>query len=128
MGYAAGHADTEKIVLTDQNYWVEILTCLPRKALKRAEAAMSQAVVKQGKTQEDTEVSMSPDMAGYRDLMVLGSIASWNLDGDDGQILPIDLDGVGVLSGPDFNLIYKRVDALNSPLTPEAQQKFPGQG
>jgi hypothetical protein len=128
-GYANSYAETEKIVLTNSDYWVEILTCLPRKALKKAEAALSQAVVQQDQAASDgMNVSMAPDVAGYRDLMVLGSISSWNLDDERGQVIPVTLDNVGLLSGADFKLIYERVDALNSPPTAAAQKSSTDQG
>jgi len=128
MGYKSTYADVEKIQLTHPDYWVQIKTCLSRGALGKAEGALTRASVKQGETEQDADVSMAPDISEYRDLMVLGSIITWNLDDDRGQVLPITLENVGELSGPDFALVYARVDALNSPMKPEEEKKFPDQG
>ncbi len=125
MSYEDDYDATEKVVLTNSEYWVEIKTCLSRAERTQAEGALSRTSVQ---IADDGSASpmMSPSISDYRDLMVVNSIVSWNITGKDGTPWPISAAAVGRLKQTDFDLIYKRVDALNSDPTPAEAQRFPG--
>lgn len=120
MPYVASYDGTEKLTLTNPEYWVELRKCLSRAQLKQAEAALSQAVLDmQGNG------SVKPDVGAYRDMMVTFSIAAWNLDDEQGSVLPITFGTVGFLAGPDFDLVWNRVDQLNKGMAETDQARFP---
>jgi hypothetical protein len=123
MPYVASYEGTEKLTLTNPEYWVELRKCLSRSQLKQAEAALSQAVLDmQGNG------TVRPDVGMYRDMMVTSSIAAWNLDDANGAVLPVNLGTIGVLAGPDFDRVWARVDQLNKGMEPEDQARFPEAG
>lgn len=128
MGYSTKKTGgTERVLLVDPDYWVDIRTCMTRGALAKAETAMSRTAVTPGNSENDTVVAMSPDVAGYRNLMVLGSIVAWNIDDDNGRVLEINLENIELLTGPDFDRVYARVNDLNSPMKGEEAKRFPDQ-
>lgn len=123
MPYVASYEGTEKLTLTNPDYWVELRKCLSRAQLKQAEAVLSQAVIDmQGNG------SVKPDVGTYRDMMVTFSIAAWNIDDASGAVLPIDFGTIGVLAGPDFDLVWNRVDQLNKGMAEADQARFPAAG
>jgi hypothetical protein len=128
MGYRASYTGTERITLTNPEYWVEIATCLSRGALAKAEAALSQTTVRPNADGDGESTVMTPQVSEYRDLMVLGSLMAWNLDDDAGRVMEISRENMALLSGEDFDLIHKRVDELNSPMSGDEQKRFPAQG
>lgn len=122
MGYVAKYAGTEKLILSDPDYWVELRKCLSRAQLGETESLLTQAVVDM-----DGKGTVKPNVTLYRNTMVAFSIAAWNLDDDNGNVLPVNLATVGFLSGPDFDLVYNRVDKLNKGMTEDEQSRFPDQ-
>lgn len=123
MGYVAKYAGTEKLTLvTDPGYWVELRKCLSRAQLAEAEGVLSQATIDM-----EGKGTVKPNIMLYRNMMTAYSIASWNLDDDNGNILPVNLATIGYLAGPDFDAVYKRVDELNKGMTEEEQARFPDQ-
>lgn len=123
MGYVAKYAGTEKITLvTDTSYWVELRKCLSRSQLAEAEAVLSQATIDM-----EGKGTVKPNIMLYRDMMVAFSVASWNLDDENGNVLPVNLATVGFLAGSDFDVVYKRVDELNKGMTEQEQARFPDQ-
>lgn len=124
MGYVASYSGTEKVTLPSNSaYWVELRKCLSRAQLQQAEALLSQATVDM-----NGKGTVKPDIIAYRNTMMLYSLASWNLDDEAGNVLPINPSTVGILSGPDFDAVYKRVDELNKEMPPQEQARFPEQG
>lgn len=124
MGYVAVFSGTDKLVLpSSPQYYVLLRKCLSRAQLKQAESLLTQAVIDmQGNG------SVKPDVAGYRNAMVLFSLADWNLDDENGNVLPITPATVDMLAGPDFDAVWNRVDELNSDMEPEDQARFPEAG
>lgn len=120
MGYVAEYSGTDTISLTNPKYEVTLRQCLSRTQLAQAEALLTQAVVDM-----NGNGSVKPDVTRYRDMMVFFSIVSWNLDDEAGNPIPVTPTTVGVLSGPDFDLVWERVDALNKGMNPAEQQRFP---
>ncbi|SRR5258707_5407584 len=127
MSYEDDYDATEKVVLTNPEYWVEIKTCLSRAERTKAEGALSRTTVDIDGSGNAAPV-MSPNIADYRDLMVVNSIVSWNLTGKDGAPWPVSAATVGRLKQADFDRIYTRVDALNSEPTTAEAQRFPSTG
>jgi hypothetical protein len=124
MGYVASYSGTEKLTLpTNSTYWVELRKCLSRQQLGDAERLLTQATVDMA-----GNGTVKPDVTSYRTTMVTFAIASWNLDDEAGAVLPVNPTTVGVLAGPDFDAIYKRVDELNSGMDEQEQVRFPEQG
>ena len=120
MPYVASYEGTETLTLTNPEYWVKLRKCLSRAQLKQAEGVLSQAVLDmQGNG------TVRPDVGMYRDMMVVFSIAEWNIDDEHGIVLPISLGTVGVLAGPDFDLVWARVDELSKGMEPADQARFP---
>lgn len=127
MSYEDDYDGTERIVLSNPDYWVEIKTCLSRAEKKEAEGALTRTTI--GLSESGAESpQMTPSVAEYRDLMVLNSVVGWNITGKDGAVWPIDMEHIGRLKDADFSLVYKRVDQVNSAPTPAEAQRFPGKG
>lgn len=124
MGYKADYSSTERITLSNPHYWVEIKQCLSRRDLKQAEKLLTDSTISVG-SGGIKSAQMMPDVAAYRDHMVTSSIVDWNLDGEDGTVLPISPESVQELSGEDWDKIWERVDALNGPAGPEERRRFP---
>lgn len=124
MGYKSSYSATEKLMLTNPTYWVEIRTCLSREDLAKAEKLLSRATV-----DLNGNGTVDPDIVGYRNLMIGMSLVSWNLDDDDtGQIIPIDPHSAAMLlSGPDFDVVWGRVNRLNSAPEGDDAVRFPDQ-
>lgn len=124
MGYVSVYSGTDTITLpTNPKYFVKLRKCLSRAQLKQAEGMLTQAVIDmQGNG------SIRPDVSGYRNAMVLFSLAEWNIDDEDGNVLPINPSTVDLLAGPDFDAVWNRVDKLNSEMEPEDQARFPEAG
>jgi hypothetical protein len=123
MGYVASYSGTEKLTLpSNPAYWVELRKCLSRAQLQQAEAVLSQATV-----DLHGNGTVKPDIIAYRNMMMTFSIASWNLDDEAGNILPVTAGTVGLLAGPDFDAVYNRVDALNKGMDAQEQARFPEQ-
>jgi len=122
MGYASSYSTRETITLTNQRYWVVIKSCLSRGELQRAERFLTKAAISTTGT-----ASVEPDVVEYRNAMVTASIVDWNLDDDNGNAIPIVV-GVSILSGPDFEKIWGRVDELNSAPSGDEAAQFPAEG
>jgi hypothetical protein len=124
MPYVASYSGTDRVnLVTNPDYWVDLRKCLSRAQLAKAEDLLTQAVIDM-----EGNGSVRPDVSGNRTAMVLYSIAAWNIDGEDGAVLPITEATVGLLAGPDFDLVWKRVDALNKSMSAQEQQRFPDAG
>jgi hypothetical protein len=115
-----------------RDYWIKVRNCVPREKMEVAESLlMSATIVREG---DGAAVSSSSDTAAYRTYMVAASVVSWNLDdgeGDSALVWPFNNDaailrGVKRLPSGAFNEVYAVVNRLNSPRTPEEQQRFPG--
>lgn len=124
MGYKSSYSTTEKLALTNPMYWVEIRTCLSREDLGRAEKLLSRATV-----DLRGNGTVDPDIVGYRNLMIGMSLVSWNLDDDEtGLVIPIDpCSAATLLSGPDFDVVWSRVNQLNSAPEGDDAVRFPDQ-
>lgn len=127
MGYQSDYATTERIPLGNPKYWVEIKRCLSRGELKKAEKLLADTTISVAQDGAQS-AQLTPDVSAYRDHMVTSSIVAWNLDDDNGQILPITPDTVAILAGDDFDRIWERVDILNGPDGPEERRRFPAGG
>lgn len=124
MGYAADVTGTIKIELSNPKYWVEVKSCLTRKDQRQVEAALTSV------TYNDAGgIKGSPDVSKSRDLLVQLSIVDWNLTDDADERLPINPGTIGgVLSGKDFDLLWKRLNAMNKMPTSDEVATFPGEG
>lgn len=125
MGFLTAYSKTTKIYLgEDDHYWVELKDCLSQGDKTEAENALTVGQFKPG--QDD--LSMTMDVARYRQLMVLASVKDWNLDDDEGRVWPINIESVQMLPGTEFDKIWKVVDKKNAPASTEEKRQFPVEG
>lgn len=122
MGFLSAYSNTRKIPVGDpaNGYWVELKECLNQGEKEKAEKALVSGKMKPG--QKDAEMSM--DIPNFRALMLLGSVKSWNLDDDNGQIWAIDLEHIKMLPTPIFDQLWELVDDMNKPASSEEKKTF----
>ena len=122
MSFLSAYNGTDKVKVgpAGTDYWVEVKKFLTQGGQEAAEKALTKMVSVAGSPEA------RPDVASYRQLMVLAAIENWNLDGDDGQILPITRQSVQKLPVPVFNQLWEKVQANNSEAerSPEEQLDF----
>lgn len=120
MGFLTAYEGTYKVVVDEErNYWVELSKHVSQGSKESAERALSKVVMTKG------EAIPTPDVARYRQLMLLASIKSWNLDDDNGTVWPIDLKHVQALPAGIFDDLWKAVEGQNKVRTPEEDRQFP---
>lgn len=119
-GFLSAYSDTRRIVLgePDRGYWVDVKEHLSQGDKEIAERSLTSGKVIDGK------MEMEVDVARYRQLMVLASVINWNLDDENGQVWKIDLQNVRRLPGDEFDKLWKVVDEMNAPASPEERRKF----
>lgn len=99
-------------------YWVDVKNFLTQGAQEKAEAALLKT------TSVNGELVSNPDIAAYRKQLVAAAIDDWNLDDENGQIWPINLQSVGRLPISVFNTIFNAINKDNGKRTPEEQATF----
>lgn len=122
MGFLSAYSGTQRITIGDpeRGYWVELREMLSQGAKEKAEQAL------QGRQRiNGGDVITQMDVARYRQLMVLASVKDWNLDDDNKQVWPINLQSVQRLPGVVFDELWKFVDASNEPRPAPEQRRFP---
>lgn len=110
MGFLSAYTGTVRVQVDseDPKYWVDLKKYITQGAQEAAESALTKLRIIDGQTVAD------PDVAKYRKLMVLASIEDWNLDDDNDQILPINLQSVQRLPMPVFDKLWLQVQQNNS--------------
>ena len=123
MGFLSAYSGTQKVTIGDptRGYWVEI-----REYVSQGDKTKAEQVLQGRQRVNGSDVVMDMDVAGYRQLMVLASIVSWNLDDDNGRVWPVNLQSVRQLPGPEFDRIWKVVDELNAPASTAERRQFLG--
>lgn len=125
MGFLSAYSGTQRLTIGDpeRGYWVELREMLSQGAKEKAEQAL------QGRQRiNGGDVITQMDVARYRQLMVLASIKDWNLDDDNKQVWPINLQSVQRLPGIVFDELWKFVDSSNEPRPAAEQRQFPDSG
>jgi hypothetical protein len=117
MGFLSEYEGTERVQI-NQQYWVDIKKNVATGEREDSERALASVLIVGGKA------TPNPDVAKYRQLLVLASIAAWNLDDDNGQVWPIDLKHVKALPGAVFDLLWAEVDRNNAPAEKAEQLQF----
>lgn len=122
MGFLSAYSSTRRVDIGDpaRGYWVELREVLSQGAKEKAEQAL---MGRQHVNGGDVVVNM--DVARYRQLMVLASIKDWNLDDDNGQVWPLNLQSVQRLPGVVFDQLWSIVDGSNEPRGAAEQRQFP---
>lgn len=120
MGFLSAYDGINRVVIGDpsRGYWVDLREHVPHGGREKAERALVNMTVVDGKT------SLAPDVTEYRQLLLLASIAAWNLDDDNGVIWPITLENVLRLPGSVFDDLWKKIDETNAPRSAEENQQF----
>lgn len=122
MGFLSAYSTTTKVMIGDEQrgYWVELKDCLSQGDKEKAEQALTTGQLTPGQ-----DIRMVMDVARYRQLMVLASIKSWNLDDENGQVWPIDLEHVQAIPGNEFDRLWSTVDKSNAPASSAERKRFP---
>lgn len=111
MSFLSAYSGVVRVVIHkegDKEYWVDLKKYLTQGGQETAEAAMNRVEV------VNNSPVVRPDVAKYRKLMVLAAIDDWNVDDDNGQIWPINLQNVSRLPLPVFNQLWLQVNENNS--------------
>jgi hypothetical protein len=120
MGFLSAYEGTNKVVIDEErDYWVELAKHVSQGAKEDAERVLSKVVMVKG------EALPTPDVARYRQLMLLASIKMWNLDDENGTVWPVDLKHVQQLPAHLFDELWKAVEAENKARTPQEERQFP---
>jgi hypothetical protein len=120
MGFLTAYEGVNRVVVdAERGYWVDLAKHVSQGSKEAAERALSKVVMTGG------EAVPTPDVARYRQLMLLASIKAWNLDDDNGTVWPLDLKHVQQLPGSIFDDLWKAVDGQNKVRTPEEDRQFP---
>lgn len=119
MGFLSAYEGSRKIVVDEmRGYWVELLDYVSQGAKEEAERTLSKVVMNRG------EAIPTPDVARYRQLMLVAAIKDWNLDDDNGVKWPVDLKHVQMLPGEIFDELWKEVDGQNKGRSTEEERQF----
>lgn len=122
MGFLTAYEGFRKIFIDEKRgYWVELREFISQGAKEEAERTLSKVVMQHG------EAVPVPDVARYRQLMLVAAIKDWNLDDDSGHVWPVDLRHVQKLPGTVFDDLWKEVDAGNKERTSEEERQFPAE-
>ena len=122
MGFLSVYDGSTKVIVDEErDYWVELSDYVSQGAKEEAERCLSK-VVMVGK-----EAVPTPDVARYRQQMLLASIRAWNLDDDTGFVWPMDLKHVQKLPGHIFDLLWKKIDEQTKEDSVEDQRQFPAE-
>ena len=120
MGYKAKRFGVRKVDL-DQGYWVEVAP------LTKAEDDECQRVLLGGELEGplgDVQAMRARlHQKEYTDQILCFAIKRWNLDGEDGAVLPVTLETVQGLADADSTKILAAVRGLTDPLSDAAQAR-----
>lgn len=120
MGFLSVYEGSRKVVIDEaRGYWVDLHDYVSQGAKEEAERCLSKVVMIKG------VATPTPDVARYRQQMLLASIKAWNLDDDNGTVWPVDLKHVQMLPVGVFDQLWDVVDGQNQDLSPEEQRQFP---
>jgi hypothetical protein len=122
MGFLSAYDGTNRVVVDqEREYWVDLAKHVSQGAKEDAERTLSKVVMIKG------EAIPTPDVARYRQLMLLASIKAWNLDDDSGSVWPIDIKHVQMLPSGIFDELWKAVETENKEKTPQEERQFPAE-
>lgn len=110
MGFLSSYTGTVRVNVgpPDKEYWVDLKKFVTQGGQEAAEAALAQMTVQNG-----TAVP-TPDVAKYRKLMVLAALEDWNLDDDQGKVMPLNIQSIQKLPMPVFDALWTQVQKNNS--------------
>lgn len=117
MGFLSAYEGVTRVPISEK-YWVELRKNVSQGDREDSERALASMLMVGGKAVPN------PDVAKYRQLLVLASIAAWNLDDDNGQVWPVDLKHVKALPGAVFDLLWTEVDRNNAPADKAEKVQF----
>jgi len=124
-GFLSAYDGVKRITINHPGaeYWVDLKENVSQGDKEASERALSQIVVNNGRAVP------TPDIARYRQLMVLASVAAWNFDDElpngTSKVWDINLMNVKRLPGTVFDTLWTEVDELNSQPSPEERRGFP---
>jgi hypothetical protein len=124
MGFLSAYEGTErfKIDHPEKDYWIDLKQYISQAEKEKAEREIQTMRVVDGKP------VMTPDIVKAQQLLVLASIADWNLDDANGTVWPIDMAHVRKLPDVVYDQLLKKVDVLTKPAPAAEKARFPGEG
>lgn len=122
MGYTSRYEGTQKIELSD-GYWVEVRLCLTGQQFENCRKRL--VTYRIISTDEGWGATLDRvDPAGLSREIAVASLVSWNIDDDEGNILPlIATDADGKELGPDHEQTIALKRTQYGLLTPVDQDK-----
>lgn len=119
MGFLSVYDGSRKVFIDEaRGYWVELSDYVSQGEKEEAERCLSRVVMVRG------EAVPTPDIARFRQQMVLAAIKSWNLDDDNSAIWPVDLKHVQMLPVALFDKLWDVVDGQNEEMSDEDMRQF----
>lgn len=126
MGFLSAYSGVRRVEIgprePDGVYWVDLREHLSQGSKEKGDRALQTMHVVNGRPQ------VTPDVVEYRQQLVLASIADWNLDDDNGQTWPVNMQSVKRLPGSVFDQLWAVIDETNAPLSTEERRRFPAGG
>lgn len=120
MAFLSAYEGITRIYLeAADNYYIDVREHVSYKQREAAEKALSEMKF------SGTEANVNPDVTRYRQLLVLAHIKEWNLDGEDGEVWPIDFEHVGMLPDDVFDQVWKLIDGKPEKRSKDEQRRFP---
>ena len=122
MGFLSAYTGKTRIKVGPEgsDYWVDLKKFVTQGGQELAEKALLKMVTVDGSPEA------RPDVASYRKHMVLASLDDWNLDDDEGKVLPLNIRSVERLPILVFNQLWEQIQVNNSEAqrSPEEQIDF----
>lgn len=118
MGFLSAYSGVRRVPIGD-TYWVDLKEHLLQRDKEKGDRALQHMQVVEGKPQ------INPDVVEFRQQLVLASVHDWNLDEDNGQIWPINMQNVKRLPSAVFDELWAVIDKTNEPRTTAEQRQFP---
>lgn len=121
MGFLSAYEGVDRLAIPhpEKDYWVDVKRHVTHGATEKSAAALQGVVLVEGKAKP------TPDVFKSQSELVLASVENWNLDDDNGQVWPINMQSIRRLPEAVFDQIHDAVKESNKPQTAAERRKFP---
>lgn len=110
-GFLSQYTDIERIDLGG-GYWVDIKKYLTSADASAAQRALTRPKVRSKIGEKSSELEGDTDIAAYHEEMVLRSVVEWNLDDENGKVLPMNRETYRKLPQAVVNKLVQRIGEL----------------
>ena len=117
MGYKSNRFGTLTRVELDGGYWVDVAP-LTKAEDDAAQEALTGSL--EGPVSDLASLRARLNQRGYTDVLLTSAIKVWNLDDEDGHVLPITVDTIQGLADGDATKILAVVRKVTNPLATAA--------